>query len=264
MKWPSASSNEPAKPTFSSFTASSMSIRSLVADSTAAVSARRSYAAFTSPYAPDRPEAVRWSSPSVSVICCALQTNAEPSWNSGMLVIAPFSTASPYSAIEVSRRPFARSILNAGSALSSAPTTVMRAISITSFASLMAACAWARETLAVRSPSPSSIEFTRLSRAGSEAASCGFMESYNSAMGWVACIRASSALFSSRLSSSALKWPSASSNEPARSAGVCDHACPWTANTARMPIATSAVFMPPPRFNEHLRRCRFTCSRFKK
>ena len=123
----------------------------------------------------------------VLVICSALQTNAEPSWNSGMLVMVLFSTASPYSAIEVSSRPFARSILNAGSLLSASPTTVMRAISTTSLASSMADCAWALETLGpVLSPRLFNIRCTLSSSAGSADASCGFMESYSSAMGWVA------------------------------------------------------------------------------
>ncbi len=152
-----------------------MSIRSLVADSTAAGEAVLAYAAFTASYASERPSP---SEPSVIVICSALQTKAEPSWNSGMLVIAPFSTASPYSAIEVSKSPFAKSILNAGSALRSDPTTAVRATSIISFAASMAACAWARDTLEpVSRPSCCNAACTRASSDGSAEASCGFMAS---------------------------------------------------------------------------------------
>ena len=98
------------------------------------------------------------------------------------------------------------------------PTIEALAASTTPFASSIARCASARETSVVaRDFSPSSVSSMRLSRAGSLAASVGFIESYSSAMGWVACTRASSALPSSRFCSSAQKWPSVSSSPAAKS-----------------------------------------------
>ena len=78
-----------------------MSVIFAVRASTSEGSTRCSYAAFTAANS----EAIAGASGISARICSALQTNAEPSWNSGMLVIAPFSTASPYSATEVSKRP---------------------------------------------------------------------------------------------------------------------------------------------------------------
>ena len=163
--------------------------------------------------------------------------------------MVPFSTASPYSAIDVTSRPFAKSILNAGSALSSSPTTAVRATSTTSFAASMAACAWARETPGpVSLPSCCSAACTRASSDGSAAASCGFMASYSSAIGCVAWISAESASPSSRLSSSALKWPSASSRPPAKSAASCPETMAVApdgasaASTLSMPESTAFIW----------------------
>ena len=224
QKWPSASSSPAARSRRSwydsSTSASRLSIMPFVRAATSDGGARRSYAPFTS----SNIEAISAAaSPSMSPrispkITPARQTNAEPSWNSAISVIRPPSTASPYSAIDVSRRPFMSFMRMSGSDASSSPTIAVLAASTTAFASSIACCASARETSVVaRDFSPSSVSSMRLSSAGSLASSVGFIESYSSAIGWVACTRASSALLSSRFSSSAQKWPSVSSRPAAKS-----------------------------------------------
>ena len=225
QKWPSVSSSPAAKSKRSPYAAmicsSSASIIPPVRAATAEVSARRSYAAST---AANMPSILSAASPSMSPrispnMTPARQTNAEPSWNSAISVICPPSTASPYSAIDVSSRPFISFRRNTGSDARSSPTTAVLAVSTTSLASPSARCACHTDTLceAAVSPRPSSVSSTRASRAGSVAAIVGFIESYSSAMGWVACTRASSALPSSRFCSSAQKWPSVSSSPAAKS-----------------------------------------------
>ena len=224
QKWPSVSSSPAAKSRRSPYAAmicsSSASIMPPVRAATLAGGARRSYASLTAPNMPSMRSAAPPSmSPRISPnMTPARQTNAEPSWNSAISVIWPDSTASPYSAIDVSRRPFMSFMRMSGSADSSSPTIAVLAASTTPFASSIACCASARETSVVaRDFSPSSVSSMRRSRAGSLAAIVGFIESYSSAMGWVACTRASSALPSSRFCSSAQKWPSVSSKPAAKS-----------------------------------------------
>ena len=105
-----------------------------------------------------------------------------------------------------------------GSDARSSPTIAVLAASTTPFASSTACCACSRETSVVaRDFRPSSVASMSLSRAGSLSTSVGFIESYSSAIGWVACTRASSALPSSRFCSSAQKCPSVSSRPAAKS-----------------------------------------------
>ena len=98
------------------------------------------------------------------------------------------------------------------------PTIAVLAASTTPFASSTACCACSRETSVVALDfSPSSVPSMSLSSAGSLSTSVGFIESYSSAIGCVACTSASSALPSSRFCSSAQKWPSVSSSPAAKS-----------------------------------------------
>ena len=224
QKCPSVSSRPAAKSRRSLYAAdicpSSASSMPPVRADTSEGLARRSYASFTAPNAESISDAAAPSmSPRISSnMTPARQTNADPSWNSAISVICPASTASPYSATDVSSRPLISFILNAGSDASASPTTAVLAASMTPFASSIARCACSRETSVVaRVFSPSSVPSMRRSSAGSLAASVGFIESYSSAIGWVACTRASSALSSSRFSSRAQKWPSASSRPAAKS-----------------------------------------------
>ena len=142
----------------------------------------------------------------------ALHTNAEPSWNSAISVISPSETASPYSAIEVSSRVVMSMSLNSGDWLVESPITAMRASSTASLASSIAAWATALGTVVVALSLRSfRMEPNLSSRPESAAASTGFIESYSSATGWVACVMARSLSPASRLSSSALKCPRVSS-----------------------------------------------------
>ena len=224
QKCPSVSSRPAAKSRRSAYDAaicsSSASKMPPVRDATAEGSARRSYALPTaSNMSSIRSAASLSMSPRISPsMTPARHTNAEPSWNSAISVIRPPSTASPYSAIDVSRRPFMSFMRKIGSDARPSPTTAVLAASMTPFASSMARCACSRETSVVaRDFSPSSVPSMSLSRAGSLSTSVGFIESYSSAIGWVACTRASSALPSSRFCSSAQKCPSASSSPAAKS-----------------------------------------------
>ena len=84
------------------------SMESVMRDVTEATSdgaTRLSYAEFSWENAESMACAPSTSPRISSSMADALQTNAEPSWNSGMLVMVLFSTASPYSATEVSKRP---------------------------------------------------------------------------------------------------------------------------------------------------------------
>ena len=224
QKCPSVSSSPAAKSSRSMYAAlicsSSASSMPPVRDDTADGSALRSYAAFTSSNMPSILSAASASiEPRISPnMTPARQTNAEPSWNSAISVIRPPSTASPYSAIDVSSRPFMRFMRKIGSDDRPSPTIAVLAASTTPFASSTACCACSRETSVVALDfSPSSVPSMSLSSAGSLSTSVGFIESYSSAIGCVACTSASSALPSSRFCSSAQKWPSVSSSPAAKS-----------------------------------------------
>ena len=111
-------------------------------------------------------------------ITWALHTNAEPSWNSAGSSITPPETASPYSAMEVSRSVLMSMSLKLVSPLSSSPTTFVLASSTRSLAASTASWAEPLGTSvdAVILSSERAV-LIRASRTGSAAFSCGAMES---------------------------------------------------------------------------------------